>query len=126
MKRTGAAAAPDTWLVLCFKFVLRFAFWIHGGCRLFELGFAEQLSAIMHQMSGSRQTMLFSATLPRALAEFARAGLREPELVRLDSDTKISPDLQLAFFTARFAWMLQCAAGDMFDAGRLLHTMLLP
>ena len=35
----------------------------------------------------------------QALAEFARAGLRDPELVRLDVDTKLSPDLSLAFFT---------------------------
>ena len=55
----------------------------------------------MSHMGPSRQTLLFSATMPKALAEFARAGLRDPELVRLDADTKISPDLALAFFTVR-------------------------
>lgn len=69
--------------------------------RLFEMGFAEQLNEIMAAMSPSRQTMLFSATMPRMLAEFARAGLRDPELVRLDADMKLSPDLALAFFTVR-------------------------
>ena len=75
---------------------------IDAGNRLFEMGFAEQLRAILGAMSDSRQTLLFSATLPAALAEFARAGLRDPELVRLDVESKLSPDLGLAFFTARF------------------------
>eukprot|EP00897_Mesotaenium_endlicherianum_P004232 jgi/Mesen1/3837/ME000207S02850 len=69
--------------------------------RLFEMGFAEQLRQILQHMSDSRQTLLFSATLPKLLAEFARAGLKDPQLIRLDTDTKISPDLQMAFFTMR-------------------------
>ncbi|KAL4439981.1 hypothetical protein ABPG75_002982 [Micractinium tetrahymenae] len=69
--------------------------------RLFEMGFADQLKQILAAVGPSRQTLLFSATMPKALAEFARAGLKEPELVRLDADTKISPDLSLAFFTVR-------------------------
>lgn len=69
--------------------------------RLFEMGFAEQIQEILSAMPPTRQTLLFSATMPRLLAEFARAGLRDPELVRLDVDTKLSPDLKLAFFTVR-------------------------
>ena len=69
--------------------------------RLFEMGFADQLREILGAMPPSRQALLFSATMPRVLAEFARAGLRDPELVRLDADTKVSPDLRLAFFTIR-------------------------
>ena len=70
--------------------------------RLFEMGFAEQIRAVLGKLSDSRQTLLFSATLPSALAEFARAGLKDPEFVRLDADTKLSPDLSLAFFTVRW------------------------
>lgn len=66
---------------------------------LFSLGFAEQLHKILLQLSETRQTLLFSATMPKALAEFAKAGLRDPQLVRLDEG--ISPDLSLAFFTVR-------------------------
>lgn len=68
---------------------------------LFSMGFAEQLHKILAQLSENRQTLLFSATLPSALAEFAKAGLRDPQLVRLDLETRISPDLKLAFFTLR-------------------------
>jgi len=70
--------------------------------RLFEMGFAEQLHDILGKMTQEkRQMLLFSATMPRALAEFARAGLRDPQLVRLDTETKISEDLQIAFFCVR-------------------------
>ncbi|ROW16586.1 hypothetical protein VPNG_01673 [Cytospora leucostoma] len=66
--------------------------------RLFEMGFAAQLTEILHALPASRQTLLFSATLPASLVEFARAGLQDPSLVRLDAETKVSPKLQSAFF----------------------------
>lgn len=71
--------------------------------RLFEMGFAAQLSEILHAMPTSRQTLLFSATLPKSLVEFARAGLQEPKLIRMDADSKMSPDLKNAFFTVKSA-----------------------
>ena len=69
--------------------------------RLFEMGFAAQLREIIHALPSSRQTLLFSATLPKSLVEFARAGLQDPRLVRLDAESKISPDLQSAYFTVK-------------------------
>ena len=52
------------------------------------MGFAEQLHKILTQLSENGQTLLFfffffsfSATLGSVLAEFAKAGLREPQLV---------------------------------------------
>ncbi|OCK82627.1 ATP-dependent RNA helicase-like protein dbp10 [Lepidopterella palustris CBS 459.81] len=71
--------------------------------RLFEMGFAPQLTEILHALPTSRQTLLFSATLPKSLVEFARAGLQEPKLIRLDAESKISPDLESAFFTIKSA-----------------------
>ena len=71
--------------------------------RLFEMGFAAQLTEILYALPPARQTLLFSATLPKSLVEFARAGLQEPHLVRLDSESKISPDLESAFFTMKTA-----------------------
>ena len=71
--------------------------------RLFEMGFAAQLAEILHALPPTRQTLLFSATLPKSLVEFARAGLQEPTLVRLDSESKVSPDLESAFFTVKSA-----------------------
>lgn len=81
--------------------------------RLFEMGFAEQLTEILHALPLSRQTLLFSATLPTSLVEFARAGLQDPSLVRLDADSKISPDLESAYFSIK---------GDEKE-GSLLHIL---
>ncbi|CEP15963.1 hypothetical protein [Parasitella parasitica] len=69
--------------------------------RLFEMGFAVQLHEILSRLPPSRQTLLFSATLPKMLVDFAKAGLQEPTLVRLDVDTKISRDLEMAFFSVK-------------------------
>ncbi|CAE6414351.1 unnamed protein product [Rhizoctonia solani] len=69
--------------------------------RLFELGFATALQEILHRLPPTRQTVLFSATLPKNLVEFAKAGLQDPKLVRLDSESKISGDLRMAFFSVK-------------------------
>ncbi|KIO16307.1 hypothetical protein M407DRAFT_190439, partial [Tulasnella calospora MUT 4182] len=65
------------------------------------MGFAAALHEILLRLPSSRQTVLLSATLPETLVEFARAGLQEPKFVRLDSESKISPDLRLAFFSVK-------------------------
>ncbi|KAK9450885.1 P-loop containing nucleoside triphosphate hydrolase protein [Limtongia smithiae] len=69
--------------------------------RLFEMGFAMQLTSIVASLPATRQTLLFSATLPKSLVEFARAGLTEPVLVRLDTDAKVSDALQMYFFSTK-------------------------
>lgn len=80
-------------------------------CRLFEMGFEQQLHEILHRLPVNRHSLLFSATLPTSLAEFAKAGLNNPEFVRLDSDMRINPDLDLGFFYVK---------PDEKDAGLLL------
>ena len=92
MKPTGYAIYVPIW---CMKTeVNNFSLYF----RLFEMGFGEQLREILGRLPDSRQTLLFSATLPKLLVEFAKAGLSDPSLVRLDVDTKIPDTLKLAFF----------------------------
>ncbi|KAF8210309.1 P-loop containing nucleoside triphosphate hydrolase protein [Mycena galopus ATCC 62051] len=62
--------------------------------RLFEMGFETALNEILHRLPASRQTLLFSATLPKSL---------NPKLVRLDAESKISSDLKMAFFSVKQA-----------------------
>lgn len=69
--------------------------------RLFEMGFAEQLHELLALMPSTRQTALFSATLPRSLVDFATAGLTNPTLIRLDADTKLSEDLRNVFLSVQ-------------------------
>ena len=65
--------------------------------RLFEMGLGDQLREILARLPDTRQTALFSATLPKLLVDFAKAGLTDPTLVRLDVETKIPETLKLAF-----------------------------
>ncbi|XP_028160377.1 ATP-dependent RNA helicase DDX54 [Ostrinia furnacalis] len=69
--------------------------------RLFELGFGEQLREIVARLPSNRQTLLFSATLPKMLVEFARAGLSDPILIRLDVDWKLPSTLWLGWISVR-------------------------
>ncbi len=69
--------------------------------RLFEMGFAEQLNEIIKECPVERQTLLFSATLPKMLVQFTRAGLRDPQLIRLETDTKMSEELRVVFLCNR-------------------------
>lgn len=71
--------------------------------RLFEMGFDTALNEILHRLPSARQTVLLSATLPKSLVEFAKAGLQNPKLVRLDAESKISSDLRMAFFYVKQA-----------------------
>eukprot|EP01041_Mallomonas_annulata_P001134 gene1134-2196_t len=87
--------------------------------RLFEMGFAEQLNEIIRECPAERQTLLFSATLPKLLIQFSRAGLRDPQLIRLDTDTKLSDELRISFFSVRstekvaaLLYLLRCIIPD--------------
>lgn len=51
--------------------------------RLFEMGFGEQLNETLNRLPEARQMVMFSATLPKLLVDFAKAGLNDPVLIRL-------------------------------------------
>ncbi|XP_076277524.1 ATP-dependent RNA helicase DDX54 [Lasioglossum baleicum] len=69
--------------------------------RLFEMGFGEQIHEIANRLPEARQTVLISATLPKILVDFAKAGLSDPVLVRLDVESKIPEELTLSFIVCR-------------------------
>jgi ATP-dependent RNA helicase DDX54/DBP10 len=65
------------------------------------MGLGEQINEITNRLPEVRQTLLFSATLPKLLVEFAKAGLDDPVLVRLDVESKLPDELKLSFITSR-------------------------
>jgi ATP-dependent RNA helicase DDX54/DBP10 len=91
--------------------------------RLFELGFATALEEILHRLPTARQTLLFSATLPKSLVDFAKAGLKNPKLVRLDVESKISADLRMAFFALKQADKDACLLSLLRDAIKVPLTV---
>lgn len=89
--------------------------------RLFEMGFEEQLHGmkmmmllllspflylcpaleLLKAMPETKQTLLFSATLPKLLVDFVKAGLKDPIIVRLDAESKVSELLQMVYITVK-------------------------
>jgi ATP-dependent RNA helicase DeaD len=54
---------------------------------MLDMGFAEDLEAILDETPGTRQTVLFSATMPRRLDSLARRHLREPVRITIGRET---------------------------------------
>ena len=52
--------------------------------KLLDLGFSEELAALMESMPVDRQTLLFSATLPQKVLDLSAEVLRDPVTVRVD------------------------------------------
>jgi ATP-dependent RNA helicase DeaD len=53
---------------------------------MLDMGFAEDLEAILEATPSTRQTALFSATIPPRIAQLAGRYLRDPETVRIDRE----------------------------------------
>lgn len=53
---------------------------------MLDMGFAEDLEAILNETPAERQTALFSATLPPRIAEIANRHLKDPVRVRIDRE----------------------------------------
>lgn len=95
-------ATPGRLMHLCVETRLslqevQFVVWDEADRLMEDPTMGKQMREINARLPETRQTALFSATLPKALAEFAQAGLRNPLLVRLDVESKLSPDLKMSF-----------------------------
>ncbi len=57
----------------------------------------------MPSNESGRQTLLFSATMPKVLIEFTKSGIMDadPNVVRLDKDATVSQELRIGFVCVR-------------------------
>ena len=55
--------------------------------RMLDMGFLPDVRRVLHALPRERQTMLFSATMPREVVELAREFLRSPKMVHVDPTT---------------------------------------
>ncbi len=60
--------------------------------RLLDLGFGEELAQVLAKLPVTRQTLLFSATFPPAIARLALASLRDPQRIEVGG-TLEQPDI---------------------------------
>jgi ATP-dependent RNA helicase DeaD len=54
--------------------------------RMLDMGFIDDVRAILSQTPGERQTLLFSATMPPEVESIARTFMRQPERLMLEQD----------------------------------------
>jgi ATP-dependent RNA helicase DeaD len=53
---------------------------------MLSMGFQEDIETILEETPTSRQTLLFSATIPEGIQRLARRFMREPETIKLSAD----------------------------------------
>nr|WP_084324636.1 ATP-dependent RNA helicase DbpA [Pseudoalteromonas sp. Z1A2] len=54
--------------------------------QMLDMGFQDTLDAIIERIPQSRQTLLFSATFPRAIEAIAKRVLKNPEMVKVEEE----------------------------------------
>jgi ATP-dependent RNA helicase DDX54/DBP10 len=65
------------------------------------MGFQDQITTILNSVARDRQTLLFSATIPKQLTDFAAAGLSDYRLLRLDTEYTMPDKATLHFLLCR-------------------------
>ena len=68
---------------------------------MLDQGFAHQVEAILSWTPSSRQTALFSATMPDWVAKTATKHLRSPAMVEVDADLQMVPTVKHLVYTIR-------------------------
>ena len=66
---------------------------------MLDKGFARDVEAILAHTPAERQTALFSATMPRWVADMARKHLRDPVTVEIDRDIGAPPTVEHQVYT---------------------------
>lgn len=64
---------------------------------MLNMGFIEDIKAIINQTPANRQTLMFSATMPKAIRDLARQFLKEPEYIKVEAK-QMTADLIDQFF----------------------------
>ena len=66
---------------------------------MLDKGFAHDVEAVLSQTPSSRQTALFSATMPEWVAKTAKKHLRNPAMVEVDADLQALPTVKHLVYT---------------------------
>uniref|UniRef100_A0A915KRN2 ATP-dependent RNA helicase n=1 Tax=Romanomermis culicivorax TaxID=13658 RepID=A0A915KRN2_ROMCU len=63
--------------------------------RILDLGFKEQINAVVQNLPENRQTLLFSATQTRSVKDLARLSLKDPVYVSVNEHSEYSTPMKL-------------------------------
>ena len=65
---------------------------------MLDMGFIEDIEFILEQLPPGRQTALFSATIPRRIADLAKKYLRDPRQVSVSRDKLTVPQIRQVYY----------------------------
>jgi ATP-dependent RNA helicase DeaD len=68
---------------------------------ILDMGFKEDLDAILSGTPTEKQTMLFSATMPRSISMIAHKYMKNADEIRIDKDTKGAEKIEHKFYVVQ-------------------------
>ena len=68
---------------------------------MMDMGFIDDMRTILSELPGERQTVMFSATMPREIVELAREFLTEPERVTIAKKELTVPEITQYYYDVR-------------------------
>ncbi|MBI1912780.1 MAG: DEAD/DEAH box helicase [Deltaproteobacteria bacterium] len=68
---------------------------------MLDMGFVDDITRIMNETPASRQTLLFSATMPEAILRISKRYMKTPEKIRIASDALTAPKINQIFYEVR-------------------------
>lgn len=68
---------------------------------LLKMGFMDTLEAIMHYLPKERQTLLFSATLPKGVTKLGHAYLNDPKTIKVSANVIMNQQVEAVCYTVR-------------------------
>jgi ATP-dependent RNA helicase DDX41 len=80
--------------------------------RMIDMGFEEDVRTILSFFKGQRQTLLFSATMPKKIQNFARSALVKPVTINVGhagaASMNVIQDVEYVKQEAKFVYLLEC------------------
>jgi ATP-dependent RNA helicase DeaD len=70
---------------------------------MLDMGFIEDIEAILDQAPAEKQTMLFSATMPEPIRRLASKYLKDPQFVSVNKETITVPQIQQLYYEVNAA-----------------------
>ncbi|MCC7451168.1 MAG: DEAD/DEAH box helicase [Anaerolineae bacterium] len=65
---------------------------------MLDMGFIEDIEAILQETPADRQTALFSATIPNAIADLAERYMRSPERITIQAEQMTVPQIRQVYY----------------------------
>ncbi len=84
---------------------------------MLDMGFIDDMKTILSDLPGDRQTVMFSATMPREIIELTEQFLTDPEIVRIARKELTVPEIKQYYYDVRPNKKTEvlCRLIDMYD-----------